>query len=157
MVNLNELKIGDLITRDAIKTIVRVGLNMEILIKTYDLKYRVDLTAQSDNVINTGEADESEVFEVVQTYGQDTVNKLQGLNTKIANYGAETITDTAEHTGTFRGIYVLEDAIISAITLGAYESGNALTGFILPAGVGYNLDFTAITLTSGKIRAIKGD
>lgn len=71
------------------------------------------------------------------------------------NNGCETITDTQYHEGDFAGILVLEDAVISDITLGAGETGNSIKGITLIAGLNIPMNFTKIKLSSGKIRAYK--
>jgi hypothetical protein len=77
------------------------------------------------------------------------------LDISMGFIGSETITDTEEHTGDFYWITVLEDATISSITLDSEESGNAITGFALPAGFSNPLLCTEITLSSGKVRMAK--
>jgi len=72
------------------------------------------------------------------------------------NYGIgfEYITDTNEHTGRFKKLYALADAVIStAIVQNA--SGNAFTS--VPLGKGDEIEgvFTSVTLASGKIVAYK--
>lgn len=68
--------------------------------------------------------------------------------------GVVVTTNTGAVTGVFGAIQILEDAVFSLFTeTGA--SGQAMTGFAIPAGtVLYGL-ITAYTLTSGKVRAYK--
>lgn len=79
----------------------------------------------------------------------ESLDKFGGL------IGSETITDTNEHTGNFFWISILEDTVISAITLSPLETGNSLIGVSLPAGFSNPLLCTSITLASGKIRMCK--
>ena len=62
-------------------------------------------------------------------------------------------TNTTAVTGTtYTAIQVLEDATFTALTeTGA--TGQAMTGFVVPAGVTLFGRITAYTLTSGKVRA----
>lgn len=54
--------------------------------------------------------------------------------------------------GSFTAIQVLEDATFSAFTeIGA--AGQAMTGFVVPAGITLFGRITGYTLTSGKVRA----
>jgi hypothetical protein len=74
-------------------------------------------------------------------------------STALGQYGAEVITDTAARQNkNYSAITVLADANFSALT-GRLVSGNALTGFAIPAGVTLFGIFTDITLTSGKVIA----
>lgn len=68
--------------------------------------------------------------------------------------GVVTTTDTTATTGPFVAITVLADATFSAFTE-TNGSGNAMTGFVVPAGVTIFGQITAYTLTSGKVRAYK--
>lgn len=67
--------------------------------------------------------------------------------------GARTTTGTTPVTGaTYSAIQVLEDATFTTLTeTGA--AGDAMTGFVIPAGVVLKGRFTAYTLSSGKVRA----
>lgn len=66
--------------------------------------------------------------------------------------GVTVTTNTSAVTGRFTAIQVLEDATFSAFTeTGA--TGQAMTGFVVPAGVTLFGRITAYTLTSGKVRA----
>lgn len=68
--------------------------------------------------------------------------------------GFEYISDTAAHTGRFRKLYALADAVINTATI-ENASGNAFTA--VPLGKGDEIEgvFTSVTLTSGKIVAYK--
>ena len=63
-------------------------------------------------------------------------------------------TGTTAVTGDFCEIHVLEAATFSLITE-AKTSGDAMTGFAIPAGTLLKGKFSAFTLTSGKVRATK--
>jgi hypothetical protein len=73
-----------------------------------------------------------------------------------AALGVVVETGTTAVTGKFYAIQVLEAAEFSTFTENA-KSGDAMTGFSIPAGtILYNgLGITAFTLTSGKVRAYK--
>lgn len=73
-----------------------------------------------------------------------------------AALGVVVETGTDAITGKFYAIQVLEAAEFSTFTENA-KSGDAMTGFSIPAGtILYNgLGITAFTLTSGKVRAYK--
>jgi len=72
------------------------------------------------------------------------------------NYGIgfEYITDTNAHTGRFKKLYALADAVISTATV-QNASGNAFTS--VPLGKGDEIEgvFTSVTLASGTIVAYK--
>lgn len=63
-------------------------------------------------------------------------------------------TGTTAQTGDFCEIQVLEAANFSLLTE-ARSSGDTMTGFAIPAGTILKGKFTAFTLTSGKVRAMK--
>jgi hypothetical protein len=66
--------------------------------------------------------------------------------------GVRITTGTAAQTGAWSAIQVLEDATFTTLTeTGAV--GDAMTGFVIPAGVVLKGTFTAYTLASGKVRA----
>lgn len=66
--------------------------------------------------------------------------------------GVTVTTNTAAVTGSFTAIQVLEDVTFSAFTeIGA--AGQAMTGFVVPAGITLFGRITGYTLTSGKVRA----
>lgn len=69
--------------------------------------------------------------------------------------GVVVTTNTTAVTGRFSRITVLEAATFSAFSE-ANASGQAMTGFEIPAGTEIVGDITAYTLTSGKVRAYKG-
>lgn len=63
-------------------------------------------------------------------------------------------TTTTAAVGDFCEIQVLEAATFSLLTE-INAIGDAMTGFSIPAGVTLKGKFTAFTLTTGKVRAIK--
>lgn len=84
------------------------------------------------------------------------VSELYNITKNLSGYsGCETITDTQKHEGDFVGILVLDDAVISEITLGEGETGNSLVGVTLYTGLNIPIMFKSIKLSSGKIRAYK--
>lgn len=66
--------------------------------------------------------------------------------------GVVVTTNTSAVTGTFSSIQILEDATFSVFTESG-ASGQAMTGFSIPAGTVLFGRITAYTLTSGKVRA----
>ncbi len=66
--------------------------------------------------------------------------------------GVTVTTNTAAVTGSFTAIQVLEDATFSVFTESG-ATGQAMTGFVVPAGVTLFGRITAYTLASGKVRA----
>jgi sugar/nucleoside kinase (ribokinase family) len=67
--------------------------------------------------------------------------------------GVRTTTNTTAVTGTtYTAIQVLEDATFTTLTENG-ATGQAMTGFVIPAGVVLKGVFTAYTLASGKVRA----
>lgn len=66
--------------------------------------------------------------------------------------GVTVTTNTAAVTGNFTAIQVLQDATFAVFTeTGA--SGQAMTGFVVPAGTTLFGRITAYTLAGGKVRA----
>lgn len=84
-----------------------------------------------------------------QRLPQDQIS-LFGGNGVVVESGTTAIT------GDFCEIVVLAEATFSAFTENG-ASGDAMTGFAIPAGVSIKngLGITAFTLTSGKVRAYK--
>jgi len=74
-------------------------------------------------------------------------------STALGQFGAEVITDTAARTSkNYAAITVLSAAEFSTLT-GVDLTGNAITGFSIPAGITLLGRFTAVTLTSGRVIA----
>jgi len=63
-------------------------------------------------------------------------------------------TNTSAVTGSFYAVQILEDATFSAF-VETGSSGQAMTGFSIPAGVTLYGNITGYTLTSGKVRAYR--
>lgn len=63
------------------------------------------------------------------------------------------IGDTAVHTGRFRWILVLSDAVIEAIACNLVDADTLLIDTALPKGFSFGADITSIQLTSGKVIA----
>jgi hypothetical protein len=61
-------------------------------------------------------------------------------------------TNTTPVTGNFQEIQILEAATFSALAE-ANSTGQAMTGFVIAAGVVLRGQFSGYTLTSGKVRA----
>jgi hypothetical protein len=76
------------------------------------------------------------------------------FNNQFGQEGAEVITDTAAHPGSFISLQALSDAVIAAVTA-PNLTGNSLVGQTIPAGVAIYGRFTSITLTSGSLIAYK--
>lgn len=81
-----------------------------------------------------------------------TQNHSTPVTGLMGERGGKVITNTAAHTGVFNCILCLEDAVISAATLGSEWVGS-LAGVSIKAGAVVPIKFTSITLTSGKIIA----
>jgi len=73
-----------------------------------------------------------------------------------ACHGVVVETGTTAVTGKFYAIQVLTDTVFSLLTENS-KSGDAMTGFTIPAGTTIinGLGITAFTLTSGRVRAYK--
>jgi hypothetical protein len=73
-----------------------------------------------------------------------------------ACHGVVVKTGTTAVTGKFYAIQVLTDTVFSLLTENS-KSGDAMTGFTIPAGTTIinGLGITAFTLTSGRVRAYK--
>ena len=80
------------------------------------------------------------------TGGAATVRDVTGRT------GVTITTNTTAVTGSFTAVQVLEDATFSVFTETG-SAGQAMTGFVVPAGVTLFGRITAYTLTSGKVRA----
>lgn len=82
--------------------------------------------------------------------GDGTHAKRVAIGNGLA--GVVVTTNTSPVSGQFTVIQVLEDANFSAFSeTGA--SGQAMTGFVIPAGVAIFGRITGYTLASGKVRA----
>lgn len=84
--------------------------------------------------------------------GRGDAYQVQGLD------GWDCIDDTATHTGTWRGILVVNDAVINALIVSdtaTFGNDAGLEGITLPAGLFIGGNFTSIDLTSGVVLAFK--
>lgn len=94
-------------------------------------------------------------LDAVETYAGSGIWALRTTDSGgaiPAAAGTVTETGTTAVTGSFKAITVLEAATFSVFTeTGA--TGDAMTGFAIPAGVTLFGNITAFTLTSGKVRA----
>ena len=84
--------------------------------------------------------------------GADNQAFAEAVSDATGECGVRVVTGTAAQTGSWSAIQVLEDAIFSSLT-DASASGDAMTGFPVPAGVVLKGRFTAFQLSSGKVRA----
>lgn len=75
----------------------------------------------------------------------------------FSDNGFKVVVNTNElPTGSYSGIQVLEDAVISSITFEpGYSGDTGIQTLTLPAGLYRPMLFTTLTLTSGKIIAEK--
>ncbi len=92
-------------------------------------------------------------FDIKETYvdmGDGTHAKRVAIGSGLA--GVMVTTNTSPVSGQFTIIQVLEDANFSAFSE-AGASGQAMTGFVIPAGVAIFGRITGYTLASGKVRA----
>jgi len=67
--------------------------------------------------------------------------------------GSEVIDDTSAHTGLWGEIQVINDAVISSITMPKVTNSAGYQSITLPAGMVIYGEVTAITLTSGVVAA----
>lgn len=80
----------------------------------------------------------------------------EGQKREFGQHGVVVETGTTAITGNFVAIQVLNDATFSAFAENS-ASGDAMTGFSIPAGITIFGDITGFTLSAGKVRAhIKG-
>ena len=96
-----------------------------------------------------------------------SLNKLSVVeagNASLGQAGAKFINDTAEHTGSFVAITMLEDTIFATLTpadtvkgigVGSYN-GNSMSGETIPQGVTIYGRWTTVDLTSGMVIAYIG-
>lgn len=82
---------------------------------------------------------------------------VASVESSMAKYGVEIVTDTVARTGKYVGIIVFSDAVIAALTPRVALTGsNSYASLPLVAGMCLPLEFTSITLTSGKIGLVVG-
>lgn len=72
-----------------------------------------------------------------------------------AQNGSEVIDDTSAHTGTWGGMLVLNDTVISAVSEDYAVNKDGQTAITLPAGLYLPGYFNSITLTSGVVKMIE--
>jgi len=97
----------------------------------------------------------SKVYHDGVWYDDLTNTSKNKVEASLGMLGSEVITDTAQHTGDFYWITVIEEAIIGAISLDATETGNSIIGVTLPVGFSNPLLCESITLTSGSVKMKK--
>ena len=115
------LKIGMIITEAFLN---QGNINSSAIGKEYDLKLRLDLTAQSVGVLNVGITDDTSVYEVVETNSQAINTLLQNakdpLNSAIS-------TMDVEHYEIHEGDHFLCSSVQSV-------TGNATIDYVLSIG-----------------------
>lgn len=74
---------------------------------------------------------------------------------RTGSLGNVVSTNTDAVSGQFYAIQVLEDATFSAF-VETDSTGQAMTGFVIPAGTILYGNITGYTLASGKVRAYRG-
>lgn len=79
-------------------------------------------------------------------------NTVQLGGASAGRNGVVVETGTTAVTGNFSAVQVLADAVFSTFTE-SNATGDAMTGFTVPAGTILYGTITAFTLTSGKVRA----
>ena len=96
-----------------------------------------------------------------------SLNKLtvvEAGNVSLGQAGAKFINDTAEHTGSFVAITMLEDTIFATLTpfdttngigVGSYN-GNSMSGETIPQGVTIYGRWSTVDLASGLVIAYNG-
>ena len=89
---------------------------------------------------------------------------VEAGNASLGQAGAKFISDTAEHTGSFVAITMLEDTIFSVLTpsdtsdgygVGSYN-GNSMASETIPQGVTIYGRWTTVDLASGMVIAYIG-
>lgn len=81
------------------------------------------------------------------SYGRQAISVLTGSGGVVVETGTTAVTGINAY-----AIQVLADANFSSLTE-VGSTGDAMTGFVIPAGVTIFGNFTAFTLASGKVRA----
>ena len=90
---------------------------------------------------------------------------VESQNIALGQAGAKFISDTAEHTGSFVAITMLEDTVFATLTpsdtsngygVGASYNGNTMGSETLPAGVTIFGKWTTVDLASGLVIAYIG-
>ena len=79
------------------------------------------------------------------------VEELKKLNRRE---GSTLIDDTAEHSGNWGAITILENTVFETLT-DSTRDGSAVGGVTFPAGLTIQGNFTVIKLTSGSVMAYK--
>lgn len=82
-------------------------------------------------------------------------NQSRAERLAVGDFGVVVESGTTAVTGRFGSIQVLVDANFSTFTENN-ASGDAMTGFVIPAGVVLMGEITAFTLSSGTVRAYVG-
>ena len=89
---------------------------------------------------------------------------VESQNIALGQAGAKFISDTAEHTGSFVAITMLEDTVFATLTpsdttngygVGSYN-GNSMASETLPAGTTIFGKWTTVDLASGLVVAYIG-
>ena len=89
---------------------------------------------------------------------------VESQNIALGQAGAKFISDTAEHTGSFVAITMLEDTVFATLTpsdttngygVGSYN-GNSMASETLPEGITIFGKWTTIDLASGLVIAYTG-
>ena len=83
----------------------------------------------------------------------DRIADVQALNAALGQNGAVIIQDTTATTGEFFCIDIIEDAVFSVLTETNGSVVGTLGSITFPAGYRMLGLFTAITLSSGTVRA----
>ena len=89
--------------------------------------------------------------------GQSSVKGTGGaafVADRTGNFGVVVETGTTAVTGSFSMVQILEDATFT-VFIETGVTGDAMTGFSIPAGTVLAGNITAFTLSSGKVRAYK--
>ena len=80
--------------------------------------------------------------------------QMHGVAEQLGQGKVLTETGTTAHTGLdVYAIQVLSDATFTTLTENGHANTDAMTGFAIPAGITLYGEFTAFTLTLGKVRA----
>lgn len=186
MDNYDNLKIGTLASAEYLETIPGASIRIidhSSIGKEYSLKYRVDLSAQDEGVLNAGADDDSDVYEVVITYDQtldvnivilkgivDSINSiLEGAKDLVTNTIGTIDTEHREiHEGHhfFNSIYIplagsgVLDLVIETGNKNAhvtFDINSADAGFVFTTyeGVTANADGTLQTLLNNRRESLE--
>jgi hypothetical protein len=96
-------------------------------------------------------------LEITMAANSHAYSVQEAANIQLGQLGSQVIYDTAAYIGKWAKILFLDDTVFAVLT----DEGGGITGDVTqvtyPQGKEITGRFTAITLTSGKIHATKGN